>query len=314
MPANTQPTNRPQTASTAPEPLAQMIALWADTPVLLAAFDGTDTLRHANAAFLRAYHASVGQTWAELMRSNHRDRVGARIDTDDINAWVASARSRRGKLPFRAFEAELHGGRWLWMTETVHANGWLLSIASDITPLHTGGRALRIDRDRALRAALTDPLTGISNRHHLMSVLRTSLTSLQDWPLTVAVLDLDFFKRINDTLGHAAGDCVLRDFATRMQHSARREDTCGRLGGEEFLMIFPRTTMADSRHQIARLMQAVRASRPLAQQPALGYTCSVGLAQARPHETAESLIQRADVALYAAKAGGRNRVMEAEGD
>ncbi|UCF24138.1 MAG: GGDEF domain-containing protein, partial [Ralstonia sp.] len=159
-----------------------------------------------------------------------------------------------------------------------------------------------------------DPLTGISNRHHLMTVLRASLAAPHHQPLAIAVLDLDHFKRINDTLGHAAGDVILRDFATHMQHSARREDTCGRQGGEEFLMLFPRTTVADARHQIARLMHAVRTSRPLAGQPALGYTCSIGLAQARADDTAEALIHRADVALSAAKAGGRDRVVEAAWD
>jgi diguanylate cyclase (GGDEF)-like protein len=312
--ANTRPLDGLHTVHIGLGPLAQMLALWADTPVLVAAYDHTDTLRYANAAFVQAYRAQEGQTWAELMRANHCTREGAQIDTDDIDAWIATARSRRGKTPYRAFEAELHGGRWLWMTETVHANGWLLSIASDVTPLHTGHRALRQDRDRALRAALTDPLTGISNRHHLMTVLRASLAAPHHQPLAIAVLDLDHFKRINDTLGHAAGDVILRDFATHMQHSARREDTCGRQGGEEFLMLFPRTTVADARHQIARLMHAVRTSRPLAGQPALGYTCSIGLAQARADDTAEALIHRADVALYAAKAGGRDRVVEAAGD
>ncbi|UCF24483.1 MAG: GGDEF domain-containing protein, partial [Ralstonia sp.] len=143
--ANTRPLDGLHTVHIGLGPLAQMLALWADTPVLVAAYDHTDTLRYANAAFVQAYRAQEGQTWAELMRANHCTREGAQIDTDDIDAWIASARSRRGKTPYRAFEAELHGGRWLWMTETVHANGWLLSIASDVTPLHTGHRALRQD-------------------------------------------------------------------------------------------------------------------------------------------------------------------------
>jgi diguanylate cyclase (GGDEF)-like protein len=193
-----------------------------------------------------------------------------------------------------------------------------MAFAAVVITVGLADRTLQVrhERDQAHRLAEFDSLTGVFNRRAILYRLHEAWREARGkgQPLAVLFLDLDHFKRINDTLGHAAGDVILRDFATHMQHSARREDTCGRQGGAEFLMLFPRTTVADARHQIARLMHAVRTSRPLAGQPALGYTCSIGLAQARADDTAEALIHRADVALYAAKAGGRDRVVEAAGD
>ena len=297
----------------APELDEILLTLQEDSPVLVALFDPRDMLRHANKAYREAYKVGPedGISWADMMRRSHARREGALIESDDIEGWLASVTSRRGKLPFRAFEADLCDGRWLWMTETVHANGWMYCVANDITCLRQDSRSLRQAHAKALAAAQTDALTGLSNRRHGMQLLQSALAQGESWPLCIASLDLDRFKHVNDTLGHAAGDQVIVDFARQLQGSIRREDGCARMGGEEFLLILPTAGLGEARAVLERLLTRVRQSRPLREQPDHGYTCSGGLAQAIWGESADALLRRADAALYCAKESGRDRIEEA---
>ena len=281
-----------------------------DSQQLVALFDPQDLLWHANAAFRVAYRVApeTRPSWADIMRDNHRCGHGAVIEADDIEAWLAAAMTRRGKQPHRAFEVDLWDGRWIWINETLRADGWLLLLGSDITALRQDGRALRQAHAKAVRAAQTDALTGLSNRRHALQQLQRALANDAAWPLCVVLLDLDDFKRINDELGHAAGDRVLGDFARQLQASIRREDGCGRLGGEEFLLILPTAARGQAGAITERLLARVRQARPLEAQPQRGYTCSAGMAEARWGESVEELLQRADAALYRAKAAGRDRL------
>jgi diguanylate cyclase (GGDEF)-like protein len=291
-----------------------LLQMHEQSPLMVALFDAQDVLIHANKAFCQAYAVRPdGQlTWAGMMRDNHAHGRGAAIETDDIEAWLAAVSSRRGKTPFRAFEADLCDGRWVWMTETTQLQGYMLCIASDITDLRQGSRSLRQAHVKALAAAQTDSLTGLSNRRHAMLLLSAALAQSEPWPLCIAVLDLDLFKQINDSLGHGAGDLVICDFARLMQAGSRREDGCARLGGEEFLLILPAAGLPQSLSIVERLLTRVRQSRPLPEAPERCYSCSAGLAQAAWGETAEALLKRADAALYQAKAAGRDRVVTAD--
>lgn len=292
----------------------QLLALHEASPQLLALFDERDVLRFANPAFRAAFHAIPDGrlNWLEMMRANCAAGRGNVVSAADPEAWLAAAASRRGKQPFRAFEADLVDGRWIWMSETVLPGGWMYCSASDITALKTGGRALRQERDRALRAAQTDALTGLSNRAHVLQQLDAQLERLrqpggEDGRLAVVLLDLDHFKRINDGLGHEAGDRVLCDFARQLQQSTRRGDACGRLGGEEFMLLLVDVAPEQARAIVERLLQRLRQTSPIAERPELAYSASAGLALATPQDDARTVCQRADRALYAAKAGGRDR-------
>ncbi|MBT9492401.1 MAG: GGDEF domain-containing protein [Paucibacter sp.] len=284
------------------------------SPLLVALFDAQDILIYANKAFRQAYTvAPDGRlTWADMMRDNHAHGRGAAITTDNIDAWLASVSSRRGKLPYRAFEADLCDGRWIWMTETTQLQGCMLCIASDITDLRQSSRSLRQAHVKALAAAQTDSLTGLSNRRHGLQLLSTGLARSEHWPICIAALDLDYFKQINDSLGHDAGDMVLCDFARLLQAGSRREDGCARIGGEEFLLILPAAGLPQAKAIVERLLARVRLSRPLPDQAERGYSCSVGLAEATWGESAEALLKRADAALYQAKAAGRDRIAIAD--
>ena len=150
-------------------------------------------------------------------------------------------------------------------------------------------------------SASSDPLTGLANRRVTMRVL--GRLQAHD---TVVVIDLDLFKSINDTLGHDAGDVVLRSFARSLRTVMRAADTAGRLGGEEFALLLPRTDSAGAVRVVGRLRDTWWRSRP---QPV---TFSAGVAQVLDSSPREALT-RADLAMYAAKANGRDRVEVANG-
>ncbi len=285
-----------------------------ESQVLIALYDQNDVLRYANKGWRAAYHLAPGEevAWGALMRRNFEAGLGTVLATKNFDEWLISTQSRRGKVPFRTFETDVVDGRWLWMTETVQQNGWMLCIASDITPLRTDDRRLRQDRDLALRASQTDELTGVGNRRFIMTRLeeltRRELPADRVVKGCVAVLDIDHFKAINDRYGHQAGDQVLLDFARHAHSFVRRLDCFGRIGGEEFMLILPDTPLETGIGILERVLERIRMARPLQNWPDLAYTCSVGITALRADDTAQDLFARADLALYEAKLGGRNHI------
>ena len=163
--------------------------------------------------------------------------------------------------------------------------------------------------------ATHDDLTGLLNRRAMLDRMqleqRRSLRSGS--PLLIAQLDIDHFKAVNDTHGHAAGDLVLQSFADTVRRNVRDTDVLARWGGEEFVLLLCDTPAADAVTLMERLRQAVQAMQvPVAQggQP-ITVTVSIGLARHAPADPLAGTLERADRALYAAKAGGRNRVVPA---
>jgi diguanylate cyclase (GGDEF)-like protein len=156
------------------------------------------------------------------------------------------------------------------------------------------------------RLAVSDELTRLPNRRATQEVLATATSHARRGllPVTIAMLDLDHFKQINDTLGHAAGDAVLEGFAEVSRKLLREGDVLGRWGGEEFLLILPGASPEQAQAALQRLQAAVRDTL-LPDRPV---TFSAGVAPHRGAEAAETVLQRADAAMYEAKRGGRDRV------
>jgi two-component system cell cycle response regulator len=173
---------------------------------------------------------------------------------------------------------------------------------------------LRDNVQMSIEAAITDALTGLHNRRYMETHLATLVEQAhaRGKPLTVLVLDIDFFKKVNDTHGHDAGDDVLREFAVRLKKSIRGIDLACRLGGEEFVVVMPDTDMAVATMVAERLRRRIAAD-PFAIHKGEGkveVTISIGLAAlAGPDDTAANVLKRADQALYRAKRDGRNRVV-----
>jgi len=165
-----------------------------------------------------------------------------------------------------------------------------------------------------LRAAVTDPLTGLYNRRyalpHLARIAERAVS--KNRPFAVMIADLDHFKRVNDTHGHAAGDAILTEVARRLRDNVRAVDLVARIGGEEFLIALPETTPAEARSTATRLCRIIdRTPFDLPDGGQLQLTVSIGvtLSGADPDlDTPHGLLGRADQALYGSKAQGRNTV------
>lgn len=278
---------------------------------LYAIFDAEDRLVFANPAYRAAYHCEAGErpTWRDIMRRNFRNGLGPVISTPDINAWLTNALARRAKQAFRAFEVALHDGRWIWATETVAPDGRMLLHATDITSVRAESRDLRTERDAARRASWTDPLTEVPNRRYVMERLEEWLRAQKPranlGEHSLAVLDLDNFKRLNDFYGHALGDSVLVAFCQKVVSHIRSVDLFGRIGGEEFLLFMPNCSLAAARSRLEGLQALVAERSANTFDTSLSYTFSAGVVALIAGEDVHDTIRRADRLLYQAKGDGR---------
>jgi diguanylate cyclase (GGDEF)-like protein len=159
--------------------------------------------------------------------------------------------------------------------------------------------------------ATRDNLTGLFNRRYADEYLAREIETCrrERRPLTVALADIDLFKRINDMHSHATGDAVLRRVATTLREHSRASDVLVRYGGEEFLLCFPSTELREARRICEELRAAVEGTHWAQLGLAAGVTISFGIADFRADASAERLLNRADVRLYEAKNGGRNLVV-----
>lgn len=162
---------------------------------------------------------------------------------------------------------------------------------------------------------IRDPLTNLVNRRYLQETLD------REWahagragiPLPIIMMDIDFFKRLNDSYGHKAGDLMLIELAELLRRHSRRSDIACRYGGEEFIVVMPGAALADALRRAEELRRLLQESRVRYQQHQLEATLSLGVAAYPAHgATGDELLQAADAALYAAKAAGRNRLQAAQ--
>lgn len=168
------------------------------------------------------------------------------------------------------------------------------------------------------RLATTDTLTGLANRRYFIELAERVFYQAQRYnrPLSVVMIDVDNFKHINDTFGHAAGDEVLRAVARRMQEVLRRSDILGRYGGDEFVMLLPETGQEGARRMTERLRAAVATMAGALPELDVPVSLSIGLVSATRMAslTLDALLQYADKALYASKQAGRDRVTAYDAD
>jgi diguanylate cyclase (GGDEF)-like protein len=158
--------------------------------------------------------------------------------------------------------------------------------------------------------ATVDPLTGAFNRRHMERCVGEAIERQRRTtaPSSVLLIDVDHFKRINDQLGHAKGDSVLKAMVSLIRKRARKLDLLFRIGGEEFMLLLPDTREADAAAVAEQLCASIAQSALLEGHPV---TASIGVSELHPGESLDSWMKRADDAMYAAKKAGRDRVVRA---
>lgn len=167
---------------------------------------------------------------------------------------------------------------------------------------------LKQQRDQLLSMATHDQLTGLYNRHYLLHTAQNKIArSLRhEMPLSLAIMDIDHFKNVNDLHGHPIGDLVLQTIANLLKEHCRQEDIVVRFGGEEFVIMFDHTDLHEADRKAEKLRYLIEQLRPAQ----LMVTMSIGVVELKPDDdNIDDMIKRADVALYFAKEKGRNQVV-----
>lgn len=232
---------------------------------------------------------------------------------EERQAWLHEPRKGLGAEQRRSIEVVTDKGRtleidWVKISNAGKSLGrvWLVRDISE-----------RKQREATLVAmASTDALTGLPNRRSFMARLERALDDVRQGTVQMGVvlmLDIDHFKRVNDTWGHAIGDVVLQHVAEIIRGSLRQGDVAGRIGGEEFAALLPATSVEDGRALAERLREKLAVSPAQTDAGSISVTISIGLASVEGSD-AKRVLADADEALYAAKAGGRNRVCVATSD
>lgn len=213
---------------------------------------------------------------------------------------LSGDRSWEGEIKNRAKDGSSY---WVYAT---------ISPMRDDSGKKIGYTAIRqniTDKKRVEELSVTDRLTGLFNRTRLDEVLAYEIPQSKRYkiPLSIIMVDMDHFKSVNDVYGHLAGDRVLQELSRILQETGREADTVGRWGGEEFLIILPKTDLQGARGRAEKIRRAIEGHHFTA---VGSKTASLGISELCESDTMESFIDRADQALYRAKTGGRNRIGE----
>ncbi|MFN3688783.1 EAL domain-containing protein [Salinarimonas sp.] len=277
-------------------------------PDAVAAYDTQDRLVLFNKAYKDFYALSapaieIGAPFEDILRyglanGQYKD---AGTTPEEHERWLARRLATHRQRPFQRVIQPLGDGRWLQVRERRSRSGYIVGVRTDITSLKLAEAAIK-------RHAEQDPLTGLANRAVITSRLRDQLESRRraDQAGAVVLLDLDHFKDVNDTLGHDAGDALLREVARRLTAAVRGTDTVARLGGDEFAVMLPGLATPEEAHAIVEGIHRSLQRETTVAGRALTPSASIGVTL-YPHDgtTPTELLKNADIALYQAKARGR---------
>jgi diguanylate cyclase (GGDEF)-like protein len=276
--------------------------------------DSEDYVRYVNPAFRAVFFPNAPNVpfeFTEALANAINAGMGIKLNSMSLEDFVPRVRERRRSGSARYdFSVDMIDGTWWWVNDHRLPNGWTLVVATEISSLKEEEFRLRAAHSAAVKETQVDALTGTRSRKYGLVQAQLDLERhlAYEIPFTLAILDINHFKRINDTFGHMVGDEVLTHFAQALATRLSPHDHVTRLGGEEFLVTMSSTS---EEMALARLERLIRSLTPLemgANQPELKYSFSAGIALARGPDTVNSLLGRADAALYEAKHGGRGKV------
>jgi diguanylate cyclase (GGDEF)-like protein/PAS domain S-box-containing protein len=279
--------------------------------------DSTRTIRYWN----KAAETITGFTAADVLGKSCSEDILFHVDDEGSNFCNELCPLAKSAKDSSSLETELY---------LRHKEGHRIPVAIRITPIRdTSGEiigTLELFGDISSKSAtllrikeleklsMTDPLTRIANRRYLESELQTRLQELVrfNWPFGLLYMDLDHFKDINDTFGHEVGDLVLKAVAQTVVTNVRPFDLFGRWGGEEFISIMRNVDKDSLFHVGDRLRMLVEAGDVVIENKKVNVTVSLGGTMARPDDTVERLVNRADRLMFRSKAAGKNRLTVAD--
>lgn len=273
--------------------------------------DADDRVRFVNQTFRLAFFPGAPDVpfdFVDAIAADIAAGTGIRLDSMPLDVFVPRVRDRRRNGAARHdFTVDLTDGSWWWVNDHRLDNGWILVVATDISSTKSEELRLRAAHAAAIEETRTDSLTGVASRKYGLERAEAALAEhrLVQLPLCVAILDIDHFKKVNDTFGHATGDEVLVHFGRTLASSFGEGDQISRLGGEEFLIVMQDTPQERAQLKLQRVLLSLKPLPGTSSRPQLTVTFSAGVALAQPDENLSSLLRRADDALYEAKLGGR---------
>jgi len=280
-----------------------------------AIFSADDILIGSNQAYADLmfieFSQIIGKNFSQICRIAFKNQQGPNIETNDIEQWIAFAQTKRRAQEFRIFEVDLIDGRWFLMSEQVLPSGELLLQAKNITKQKVVEQTLCENTHQLTNLALTDELTQIANRRSFIASVKSEINRYKrnKQPFTFCLLDIDYFKKVNDQHGHQVGDTVLRQLSTLIKTTLREYDHFGRIGGEEFGLLLPDTKTIEAADIINRLRSKVMCTAFNNHHNPVNITLSIGMMESWLNCTFELLYNQSDKALYKAKDNGRNQVV-----
>jgi len=278
--------------------------------------DATDTVLYANQYYAETLINTSpgnieGKTFSEYIKQAYLDKRGPKIETDNIDAWLQAANSKRWQEKFRSFEIELTDGRWFLVTEQVIGSRFLFVHATEVTRTKELELELRRTQAKLLEHAYIDELTNIPNRRKFIERTTEEIHKAQrnQSRIILFLFDIDHFKQINDDFGHQAGDTVLTLLCQLVESQLRDYDIFARVGGEEFAILFTDGAEQDNLATIERIRHLIEEAEFQFNHLTIHCTASFGGTISTIDDKLESLVSRADNNLYRAKRQGRNQTV-----
>ena len=270
---------------------------------------------------------STSNKLQEFIADIERDEVQKRLDSKEGHRWVTDFLTSVEEQPVQCdcLLIPLTENRLLFVADRIEADAELTEI---VQRLNKQVKLFKVERDVANKLAhrkhtevnavmaqvdevwQMDPLTFLPNRRMILRELQDEVLRAERYhtQFSISLVDVDHFKKVNDSYGHLTGDEVLKQVGTKLKDQIRHPDLAGRYGGEEFLILLPNSDSKAAAEQAARLCRQLRDMVVQAHNHALQVTISIGIAEYEfGVDTWESLLNRADMALYEAKSGGRDR-------
>ena len=280
-----------------------------------AIFSADDILIGCNQAYADLmfidFDQIIGKSFNQQCRIAFKNQQGPKIETSDIEQWLEIAKTKRRAQEFRIFEVDLIDGRWFLMSEHVLPSGELLLQAKNITKQKVVEQTLSENTHQLTNLALTDELTQVANRRSFIASVKSEINRYKrnKQIFTFCLLDIDYFKKINDQHGHQVGDNVLRQLCSLIKKTLREYDLFGRIGGEEFGLLLPDTQVTKADDMINRLRHKIMTNTFNNHHNPVKITLSIGMVESWLNCTFELLYNQSDIALYKAKDNGRNQVV-----